>query len=321
MKEGIRKSRQMMKQFLKNWMLVIGMVTGAAAYLIYHWMPQIHFMGPALNGIVTTVQPLLLFAMLFLTFSKIEPRDMRLHRWQLWLLLIQGGLYSLLSLLLIIFPDIHMRTGIEAAMICLVCPTATACAVVTGKLGGNIAGVLTYTILINLLVAVLVPLFVPLTNPVEGLTFWSASTRILSKVFPLLILPFLLAWFVRFYIPALHAIIVKYTYVSFYIWAVALTLAIAMGTRYIVLNENSVMQLVAIGAASLLSCIFQFWAGKRIGAGYGYKITAGQAMGQKNTVFAIWMGYTFFTPIVSVAGGFYSIWHNCYNSWQLHKIK
>ena len=37
------------------------------------------------------------------------------------------------------------------------------------------------------------------------------------------------------------------------------------------------------------------------------------------TVFAIWLGYTFFTPVVSVAGGFYSIWHNCYNSWQLYR--
>ena len=45
----------------------------------------------------------------------------------------------------------------------------------------------------------------------------------------------------------------------------------------------------------------------------------GQSLGQKNTVFAIWMGYTFMEPIVSVAGGFYSIWHNLYNSWQLHR--
>ena len=56
-----------------------------------------------------------------------------------------------------------------------------------------------------------------------------------------------------------------------------------------------------------------------IGARSRCKVSAGQALGQKNTVFAIWLGYTFFTPVVSVAGGFYSIWHNCYNSWQLYR--
>ena len=48
-------------------------------------------------------------------------------------------------------------------------------------------------------------------------------------------------------------------------------------------------------------------------------ITAGQALGQKNTVFAIWMGFTFFTPITSIAGGFYSVWHNIVNSYQLYE--
>ena len=49
------------------------------------------------------------------------------------------------------------------------------------------------------------------------------------------------------------------------------------------------------------------------------KITAGQSLGQKNTIFAIWMGYTFMTPETSIVGGLYSIWHNLYNSWQLYK--
>lgn len=42
-------------------------------------------------------------------------------------------------------------------------------------------------------------------------------------------------------------------------------------------------------------------------------------MGQKNTVFAIWMGLMFLDPVTSVTGGFYSIWHNIVNSWQLYK--
>jgi BASS family bile acid:Na+ symporter len=48
-------------------------------------------------------------------------------------------------------------------------------------------------------------------------------------------------------------------------------------------------------------------------------ITAGQAFGQKNTVFIIWMGLVFLNPVTSVVGGFYSIWHNLVNSYQLYK--
>ena len=50
------------------------------------------------------------------------------------------------------------------------------------------------------------------------------------------------------------------------------------------------------------------------------KITSGQSLGQKNTVFAIWLGYTFMTPETAIVGGLYSIWHNIYNSWQLRNL-
>ena len=91
-------------------------------------------------------------------------------------------------------------------------------------------------------------------------------------------------------------------------------------------SSLSLLLLVGIAAISLLCCIFQFWAGHKIGHSYGHipghcdnSITAGQAIGQKNTVFAIWMGYTFLTPETSIVGGFYSIWHNLYNTWQLRQ--
>lgn len=302
-------------------MLLIAMTVGAGAYLAYHACPRLHHLGGTLEEIATTAQPCLLFAMLFLTFCKIEPRDLRPSRWQWWLLVVQCGIYAGISLLLYRFPSICGRLALETVMLCMICPTATACAVVTGKLGGNMAGVLTYTILINLAVSVLIPLMVPLTHPVGGLDFFTAFTRILAKVFPLLIMPCLTAWIVRFLLPKIHAVLLQYVHVSFYIWAVSLTLAIAMSTRGIVHHADSAVDLAVIAASSLLCCIFQFWAGKKIGGIYGSRITAGQSLGQKNTVFAIWVGYTFMNPLVSVAGGFYSLWHNCFNTWQLYKVR
>lgn len=306
-------------KFLRDWALIIGMIVGATLYLVYHAIPSLHSAGPVLESIVKELQPLLLFAMLFLSFCKIEPQQMRPHRWMGWLLLVQSLTFVGLALVLILWPAVPARAGVEAAMLCLICPTATACAVVTGKLGGNMAGVVTYTVLINLVVAVLVPLMVPLIHPMAGLTFGEAFMRILAKVFPLLILPCLSAWLVRYLLPKFHAWLMGFPNLSFYIWAFSLTLAILMSTRAIVQNDSGAVVLWEIGVASLLACAFQFWLGRAIGRRYKCPISAGQALGQKNTVFGIWMGYTFLDPVTSVAGGFYSIWHNCYNTWQMYQ--
>lgn len=311
--------RYTLVKFLKDWALIISMIVGASAYLIYDSMPALHVAGPFLELFISKIQPVLLFAMLFLSFCKIEPHQMRPHKWMLWLLLFQSLLFVALAMLLIFVPELPLRHGVEAAMLCIICPTATACAVVTGKLGGNMEGVVTYTVLINLVTAFLVPLMVPLIHPVEGLSFYNAFLRILGKVFPLLIMPCLTAWLVRYLLPKFHAWLLKYTGMSFYIWAVSLSLAILMSTRAIMNNEAGAWVLLEIGVASLLACALQFWAGRKIGDRYQCKISAGQALGQKNTVFGIWMGYTFMTPVISVAGGFYSIWHNCYNTWQMYQ--
>lgn len=316
------------RKFLRDWMLIIGMLVGAGAYLLYHSLPSLHGAGPALEAVCTHLQPVLLFIMLFLSFCKIEPHQMRPHRWQAWLLLIQAGLFVGMALLLVWALRSEgaaaqrlaaARIPVESAMLCLICPTATACAVVTGKLGGNMAGVVTYTVLINIVVAFLVPLMVPLLYPMGGMSFATAFSRILAKVFPLLIMPCITAWIVRYLFPKLHKRLLAYTDLSFYIWAFSLTLAILMSTRAVVHNEGSPTVLLEIALVSLACCIFQFWAGKAIGSRYGCRISAGQALGQKNTVFQIWMGYTFMDPVTSVAGGFYSIWHNCYNTWQLYR--
>lgn len=309
-------------------MLIIGMMAGAGIYLIYHSIPAIHSAGPLLEAACKAIQPMLLFSMLFLSFCKIEPSQMRPHRWHGWLLAVQGGSFTAMAMLVAwamrhdgaaAEAVMRLRIPIEAAMLSMITPTATACAVVTGKLGGNMAGVVTYTVIVNILVALLVPAFVPLIYPMEGITFGTAFAKILAKVFPLLIMPCILAWIVRYTLPALHRWLLQFTDLSFYIWAVALTMAILMSTRAIVHNEGAASMLLGIAVASLICCCFQFWCGQRIGSHYGCRISAGQALGQKNTVFAIWMGYTFMDPIVSVTGGFYSIWHNCFNTWQLYK--
>ena len=332
-----------LKQKIKEWMLPIAMITGASSYLIYHVLPDcVHRAGPFLDGAVELMQPLLIFAMLFLTFCRIEPKDLKPHRWHWWLLLIQGGIFTLLGLVVFIYmrmvpsvsPDVIVL--IQSAMLCMICPTATAAAVVTRKLGGDIPGITTYIVLINLLAAVLVPAVVPMVAPVAGVDFWTAFSMILAKVFPLLITPCLCAWLVRYLFPRIHRKLMNYPDLPFYLWAVALTLAIAVTTKSIANSQMPLYLLVRMALISLVCCVFNFAAGRHVGSMYKprklartvvtpeegrriRKVTAGQSLGQKNTVFAIWLGYTFLTPETAIIGGFYSIWHNIYNSWQLRK--
>lgn len=324
-------------------MLPIAMITGASSYLIYYIMPDpVHCAGPFLNGVMELIQPLLIFAMLFLTFCRIEPKDLKPHRWHWWLLLVQGGMFAILGLtafaLVRFFPGVTSDkiVLIESAMLCMICPTATAAAVVTRKLGGDIPGITTYIVLINILVAVLIPVVVPIVEPVAGADFWTAFSMIMAKVFPLLITPCLCAWLVRYLFPRIHRRLMSFPDLAFYLWAVALTLAIAMTTKSIVHSQTPLSLLLWMAAISMVCCVFNFVMGRYVGSMYKprkltsttvspeegrrmRKITAGQSLGQKNIVFAIWLGYTFFAPETAITGGFYSIWHNIYNSWQLRK--
>lgn len=102
---------------------------------------------------------------------------------------------------------------------------------------------------------------------------------------------------------------------------VALTLAIAVTTRSLFHTHTTIATQLWLVAISLIACLFQFWIGRRIGAHYNDAVTAGQSLGQKNTVLSIWVGYTFFTPVTAIAGGFYSIWHNLINTYQLRRIR
>lgn len=317
-------------KFLKDWMLVIGMISGAGVYLIYTKIPHIHTAGPVLESICRHAQPILLFLMLFISFSRIEPRQLVFKRWHIRNLLIQMLAFIAISAIVIWAMHsntvsaawvIRHRIFFESAMLCMICPTATACAVVTGKLGGDMAQVVMYTIIINLAVSVAVPLTVPLLYPQEGISFSSAFCRILAKVFPLLILPCLTAWTVRWLMPAFHDWVSSKMNLSFYLWAVSLTIAILMSTRAIYHSGCSLLTLAGVALVSMLCCIFQFAAGRLTGNSDGSRIEASQSLGQKNTVFGIWMGYTFWNPLVSVAGGFYTIWHNIHNTRQLYKWK
>ena len=306
-----------MLRFIKNWTLPIAMLIGTLAYLVFAKWSFLAPAKPYVNSFVSIITPWLIFAQLLLTFCKIDWKELKPKRWHLWLLMIQGFSCALTAGVLLCVPMGELSKGFwEGMMVCFICPTATAAAVITGKLGGNAATLTTYTLLSNLLGAVMVPLVFPLVEPHEGLTFWVAFLKILSKVFPLLLAPFFVAFFLKHYVRNVHRWLMEHSGMAFYIWAFALALVMGQTARSLI-NSDLSAWLVALGG--LFTCAVQFLLGKRIGSVYHDRISAGQALGQKNTVLAIWMASAYLHPLATIAPGSYVLWQNIVNSYQLWK--
>ena len=307
-------------RFLKDWTLPVAMVTGTLVYFFFAKVSILAPAKPAINAVVAVLTPLLIFAQLLLTFCKVEVRDLKPKAWHAWLILFQLISCLLVAVFLVYCPMNEVYHEVfEAAMVCLICPTATAAAVITGKLGGSASSLTTYTLLSNLLAAVAVPLVFPWVEPHVEISFGAAFLKILGKVFPLLICPFLLAWFLRTFVPRVHAWLLGLHDAAFYLWGVALAIVSGQTVRSLVNSDAPVSVEWLIALAGLVACCLQFFLGKQIGGHYKERISGGQALGQKNTVLAIWMAYTYLNPLASVGPGSYVLWQNIINSWQLWK--
>lgn len=307
-------------RFIKAWTLPLAMLTGVLIYLAFAHIDFLAPTKPIVKSIDEYLTPMLIFMQLLITFCKVNPKELRIRRWHIWLLTIQLISSSLVYIALAPFNTLVA----QGALICFICPTATAAAVITGKLGGNAESLISYTMLINIVVAIYVPTVFPIINPQEGLSFLSAFLIILSKVFPLLIFPFIVAQILRYALPAVHRWTKEHSSMAFYIWAVALAMVMGKTAKSIVDHlqhgAGEGMMILYLSIVSLLACAMQFILGKYIGTQYNDRISGGQALGQKNTVLAIWMAYTYLNPVTSVTPGAYVFWQNIFNSWQLYRV-
>ena len=304
---------------IRKWMLPAAIVLGISLYVMYHFSPALHPYGKWLHLVASEGQRLVIAALLFFQFVKISPHDLKLRSWHFKALGIQVGSFLLLAVGVLLLEPGPVRMLVECAMLCMICPTASAAGVITDRLGGNLASTVTYLVMINVAGTFLIPLVIPLVNPSAHMGFWAYVGHIAWKVFPVLILPGLLAWIIRYTTHRLQRRLMRWASNSFYIWGVGLTLALVLATRALLLSGLGFWSIAGIVVISILTCFVQFFAGHRLHREKVENLTAGQALGQKNTGFLIWLGYNYMTPVTSVAGGLYAIWQNLYNSWELYQ--
>jgi BASS family bile acid:Na+ symporter len=212
----------------------------------------------------------------------------------------------------------------EAMLTCIIGPAASASPVVVGKLGGNISTMTTYVILSSLASTILIPLVFPILEPSAGVAFLEAFLVILHKVAIVLMLPLVLGWFIKHYLPRLQQKIAAMPNLSFYTWAISLSITTGITVKNIVHSNATVMLLCWIAVTTLILCFVQFLIGRGVGRWLGEEVNAGQGLFQKNTALSIWVAYMYLNPVASVGAGCYVLWQNIINSfeiWQDRKQK
>ncbi len=306
------------ERFIQDWMLPGAIVLGVSLYFLFKAIPPLHPAGHILHRIASEGQRAVIALLLFFQFVKISPHDFRFHRWHILALAFQVLVFLGLALIAK-YSEGEIRILLECAMLCIICPTASAAGVITEKLGGSLAGAVSYVTLSNLAATLMIPLVIPMVRPAADLSFWAYVGYIALRVFPLLLLPGLLAWLVRYTMPKLQRKLMRLSRYAFYIWGVGLTLAMLLATHALMLSHLSAGAVVCVVLVSMGACALQFFVGRHSSRDGEVQITAGQSLGQKNTGFLIWLGYNYMTPVTSVAGGLYAVWQNIFNSWQLYR--
>lgn len=292
------------KHTLKTASMSIGMIAGIALF------------GPVskLDNMTGNILiPTFVFLMLFFTFCRVDVRSMRLSWLHLWLLLIQFIGALLVYYMMLPFGNVIA----QGTMICVAAPIAMASVVIGGLLGGSIVTLSSYVLLCNIVTAFLAPLLLNHTGNGEC-TVW----QILSRVMPLLLGPFVAGQVCRYFFKSATMWVENHPMVTFYIWIVSLVVISGRTTNFIVVNHTSSwVTEVSLTIISLVVCLTQFRIGNAIGRRYGDSVAGGQALGQKNTMLAIWLAQMFLSPLSCIAPTMYILWQNLVNSYQIYRKK
>jgi bile acid:Na+ symporter, BASS family len=287
---------------------VIGFARTAAilcAIILGALAPQAHVLSPAIRWLVMT--------MLFLVFLQTRLAHTTLHRRHIVLLAANIALgFAAWGIGWLI----GGREIALAAFFCGITPTAIAAPVIISFLHGRVDFVVAAFLLTNISIAALFPLMLPV---VLGRATPEVFAQVLGSIGVVVFLPMLAAWLVRALQPRASEWPRRLRNVSFGMWVTAMFLITANASNFLRQHADTPHRiLLKIAAVSLLVCVASFVIGRMIG-GREFAREASQSLGQKNTTFTIYLALTYASPIVALGPTCYVIWHNLWNSWQLHR--
>ncbi len=304
--------------FFRKFALPCSLVLGALGYLIFANVPFLQPLGDAVGPRLVELMPVVLFALLYVTFCKMEIKEMKPKMWHFVLQLIRTSLALLMVIAISLFgKNYETKVILEGAFICFICPTAAAVAVVTEKLGGSIGSLTTYTVIANIFTMIIIPSLFPMVEKGADVSFLYMSMMVFRNVTTVLVVPLLFALLSRKFLPRFVDKVKSVKDLGFYMWCFNLTILMGETVRNILHATVSGRILALLLFVPLLVCLIQFAIGKAVGRHWDANISGGQALGQKNTIVGIWLTLTFLNPLAAVAPGAYVVWQNLVNGWQL----
>ena len=304
--------------FFRKFALPCSLVLGALGYLIFANVPFLQPLGDAVGPRLVELMPVVLFALLYVTFCKIEIKEMKPKAWHFVLQLIRTSLALLMVIAICLFgKNYEAKVILEGAFICFICPTAAAVAVVTEKLGGSIGSLTTYTVIANIFTMIIIPSLFPMVEKGADVSFLYMSMMVFRNVTTVLVVPLLLALLSRKFLPRFVDKVKSVKDLGFYMWCFNLTILMGETLCNFLHATVSGWILALLLIVPLVVCLVQFAIGKAVGRHWDASISAGQALGQKNTIVGIWLTLTFLNPLAAVAPGAYVVWQNLVNGWQL----
>lgn len=281
-------------------MMPIAMIIGILFYPIF--------------GKLAFLTPYLIFTMLFLTYSNMDFQKIRLSKLHFILLSIQlfGSIAAYFAL------RGYNEILAQGAMICILIPTATSAPVITEMLDGNVESLTTYSLLSNVTLMIISPILFSFMGTYQEVPFFESFLKIFQQIALLLFVPLLIAFFIKKTATDFSKKIARKSNLSFYFWTFALIIVVARTVEFIQLQSSKDYQIeILLGIVALFACGLQFYFGKKIGSKFNNTIAAGQSLGQKNTILAIWISQIYLNPIASIGPGAYVIWQNIFNSYQV----
>ncbi|MFA5301710.1 MAG: transporter [Bacteroidales bacterium] len=284
-------------------------------------LPVALLLGSLFHGFCARLQfltPYLIFLILFMTLCDMDVRDVRIRPLHLWLILFQTG--TAMGLYFILRPVNQVIA--QGTMMGILAPVAVSSTVIAVILGAKMSNMIAYTILNNIVLALTAPLIFTFAGDTAGMPFLASAWLIIKRVAPIIVFPLIAALICQRFFPKIGKGIVRFRNVPFYLWAFALTLVFGQTIEFIIHQDRSgIPAILIMTLISLLECIMLFAVGRWIGKKYGDSIGGGQALGQKNTLLAVWMTQIYLYPMASIVPATYVLWQNIWNSWQLWRVR
>jgi len=284
--------------FLRTAALLLSLIVGTL-------IPQAHVLAGLIRWLIV--------GMLFIVFLQTKLSREALHRSHGWLLAANLAMgYVAWGLGWVV----GGREVALAAFFCGITPTATAAPVIVSFLRGQVDYVVAAFLVTNLVIAALLPVLLPMAL---GHAAPTALAEVTGSVGLVVFAPLGAAWLLRRVYPRASKWPERLGNVSFGAWVAALFLITARVSEFFHTHADLPRRLVVeIAVVSLAVCVANFILGRIIG-GKRFALEASQSLGQKNTTLTIFLALTYASPLVAFGPTCYVLWHNLWNSWQLHR--